>query len=59
MAIHGQHWNLILNDPNLEFKDRTQVDLKDKWRNMVKYREYSSVRKPTQYYVLLYLFDYS
>lgn len=44
VAIHGEHWNRILNDSSLQFQDRTQVDLKDKWRNIKNYRAYSDTR---------------
>lgn len=40
---HGEgRWSDILADPELYFNEsRTQVDLKDKWRNMTAYVEYS------------------
>lgn len=44
VALHGNKWSTILNDSNLRFQDRTQVDLKDKWRNLTKYRPYGEVR---------------
>lgn len=39
----GLAWSDILNCPDYRFKEhRTQVDLKDKWRNMANYRPYGS-----------------
>ncbi len=42
---HGEgHWSAILSDPNLRFHaSRTQVDLKDKWRNMKHYKPYNQI----------------
>lgn len=39
---HGEgFWADILNDPELEFNEsRTQIDLKDKWRNLTSYVKY-------------------
>uniref|UniRef100_A0A7I4D4Z7 Uncharacterized protein n=1 Tax=Physcomitrium patens TaxID=3218 RepID=A0A7I4D4Z7_PHYPA len=35
---HGKgHWKKILNDNTDAFRGRTEVDLKDKWRNLEKY----------------------
>jgi len=43
VAKHGTHWAKILRDPELTFQDRTQVDLKDKWRNINSKRVYSEM----------------
>lgn len=41
---HGEMWKMILDDPDFEFNSvRTNVDLKDKYRNLVKTRDYSSI----------------
>lgn len=35
-------WRRIRSDPNIAIHvERTHVDLKDKWRNLVAYRQYS------------------
>lgn len=51
VAKHGSSWSAILNDPELVFQDRTQVDLKDKWRNMTNKRAYSEL--PIRRFVLV------
>jgi len=53
VAKHGFHWATILTDAEFKgaFNERTQVDLKDKWRNMHKYRMYKSV--PIRSYILV------
>lgn len=33
---HGKRWAVILSDPLFNFEDRTNVELKDKWRNIEK-----------------------
>ena len=42
VRIHGESsWSAILSDPILKFHShRTQVDLKDKWRNLTSYKAY-------------------
>lgn len=42
VRIHGESaWSAILNDSVLKFHPhRTQVDLKDKWRNLTSYKTY-------------------
>lgn len=42
---------MILDDPDLNFSNRTQIDLKDKWRNMQKYVTYA--QRPLRHYKLL------
>lgn len=50
---HGEgSWSAILNDADLSFNlQRTQIDLKDKWRNMKSYVKYSE--HPIRRFVLL------
>lgn len=42
VRIYGESaWSAIINDPKLKFyPHRTQVDLKDKWRNLTAYKAY-------------------
>lgn len=51
VAKHGTSWSKILNDQELQFQDRTQVDLKDKWRNMKSTRLYHTI--PIRRFVLV------
>jgi len=52
VAKHGEgNCVQILSDPEFRFDDRTKYDLKDKWRNQVAYRPYSSL--PIRRYMLL------
>lgn len=49
---HKGHWNKILGDKSLKFHhSRTQVDLKDKWRNLHNQREYAS--RPIREFILV------
>lgn len=53
VRIHGESsWSAILNDVNLPFHPhRTQVDLKDKWRNLTSYKTYQE--HPIRRFVLV------
>lgn len=50
---HGEgFWADILNDPEFSFQDnRTQIDLKDKWRNLTSYVKYQE--HPIRRFVLV------
>jgi len=49
---HGSSWSSILADAELRFHgSRTQVDLKDKYRNVTSYRDYGSL--PLRRYTVL------
>ena len=45
VAKHGEgNWVQILRDPEFHFDEHNKFDLKDKWRNLVAYKPYSSRR---------------
>jgi hypothetical protein len=45
VSKHGEgNWVQILRDPEFHFDERNKYDLKDKWRNLVAYKPYSSRR---------------
>lgn len=48
---HGSSWSKILSDDQFQFNARTQVDLKDKWRNLNTKRLYSEL--PIRRFILV------
>lgn len=51
MARYGTSWSKILADEEFDFNERTQVDLKDKWRNINSKRLYSEL--PIRRFILV------
>lgn len=45
---HGKAWSKIIVDNDLTFNStRSEIDLKDKWRNLKNYKEFSTLAKRT------------